>query len=105
LADPGQDLPHYSNVFRWINLWLLDHCDIAASVFPSGHVAVAFSAAFGVLRSIPDRRKFCAAMFGLACLVLIATIYGRYHYAADGFASVLIATASWAGLEAFDRYV
>jgi membrane-associated phospholipid phosphatase len=105
VAFPGQDLPRYSSVFRSVNLWLLDHCDIAVSVFPSGHVAVAFSAAFGVLRAIPDRRRFCAGIFALAFFVLAATIYGRYHYAVDGFASVLIATSCWAGLEAFDRNV
>ena len=33
--------------------------------------------------------------FFLPILVYLATIYGRYHYAVDGFASFLIAAAMW----------
>lgn len=103
IAFPNQDLPHYSSLWRVVNLWLLDHCDIATSVFPSGHVAVAFSSAFGLLRALPGHRAFRAAMFGVAATVYTATIYGRYHYAADGLASLLIAVMAWLVSEAADR--
>jgi membrane-associated phospholipid phosphatase len=91
----GADLPHFAGVFRSVNGWLLDRCDITTSVFPSGHVAVAFSCAFGMLRAWPHRRRVWAGAFLVAAMVYTATIYCRYHYAADGLASILISAAAW----------
>jgi hypothetical protein len=101
-AFPGQDLPATTNIFRSFNLWLLDHFDITTSVFPSGHVAAAFSSAFGLIRAVPDFPRLCAAVLTAATLVFLATIYGRYHYAADGCASIVISLAAWRLLEAVD---
>ncbi|MBS1825245.1 MAG: phosphatase PAP2 family protein [Acidobacteria bacterium] len=61
-AFPGVDLPAYLTFPRSINLWLLDHMDITTSVFPSGHVAVAFSCAFGLLRTVPARPRACGLL-------------------------------------------
>lgn len=102
LAFPETELPHFAGAAHSINVWLLDHLDISTSVFPSGHVAVAFSAAFGILRVLPERRKIWAAAFGVAALVWTATIYCRYHYAADGLASLLISMAAWRLTEAYN---
>ena len=102
IAFPGADLPATTNVFRSFNLWLLGHFDITTSVFPSGHVAAAFSSAFGMIRAVPDYPKLCAAALAAAILVFLATVYGRYHYAADGCASILISFISWRLLEAMD---
>lgn len=93
---PLLDLPNVMGVGRPINVWVLDHMDIRTSVFPSGHVAVAFSAAFGLLRAIRRHPALWGAAFVVAALVYIATIYGRYHYAVDGAASIIIASAAWA---------
>ncbi len=98
---PGADLPQYSNWPRSFNTWLLDHMDISTSVFPSGHVAVAFSTAFGLLFAAPERKKLCWSAFGAALLVFAATIYGRYHYAVDGLVSILITTATWLAVKTF----
>jgi membrane-associated phospholipid phosphatase len=95
LAYPGVDLPLFEGFPRNINVWVLDHLDILTSVFPSGHVAVAMSNAFGLLVAVPSRHKIWGAAFGAAGLVYAATIYGRYHYAMDGLASIGIATAAW----------
>ena len=95
LAYPGADLPVFEGFPRNINLWVLDHLDILTSVFPSGHVAVAMSNAFGLLLAVPNRTRIWGSAFGAAGLVYAATIYGRYHYAMDGLASVGIATAAW----------
>lgn len=95
IAFPGEDLPGFHGAVRTWNLWLLQRLDIDTSVFPSGHVAVAFSSAFGLLAAVPDRRRLWLPAFGMAALVLLATIYGRYHYAADGIASVCLATGAW----------
>lgn len=86
LIFTGEDLPAFSTVFRSLNVWLLDHFDIRASVFPSGHVTVAFSAAFAMLLALPERRPVGWALGGLATAVAIATVYGRYHWAVDGLA-------------------
>jgi membrane-associated phospholipid phosphatase len=103
IAFPGQDLPGYTGLWRSVNLWLLDHCDISTSVFPSGHVAVAFSAAFGLLHAVPDRRGLCAGMFTAAAAVFTATIYCRYHYAVDGLASIFVSALVYLCCEVLDR--
>ena len=103
LAFPAQDLPNASSVWRSINVWLLDHCDIRTSVFPSGHVAVAFSSAFGLLRAIPERRWLGLSVLVTAAIVYTATIYCRYHYAADGLASIGISLLAWVSTAAMDR--
>ncbi len=103
-AFPGAELPSGSNVWRGVNLWLLGKFDISTSVFPSGHVAVAFSSAFGLFRALPENRRLFAGVLASAGVVYIATVYGRYHYAADGAASILISLAAWAVTEALDRY-
>jgi len=95
VAFPNEDLPHYSSIWRAFNIWLLDRYDISTSVFPSGHVAVAFSSGFGLLRALPQRRWWWGTIFAAAVLVLAATVYCRYHYAADGAASVGISVLAW----------
>jgi membrane-associated phospholipid phosphatase len=104
-AYPGLDLPHYSNLFRTLNGWFHANLDIATSVFPSGHVAVAFSAAFGLLRALPERRRLAVPFFAAAGLVLVATVYCRYHYAADGLASVAVSAFAWRASALLERYV
>lgn len=86
----GQDLPGVETVFRRFSLWILNHCDIRSSVFPSGHVTVAFSAAFAMLLAMPERRRAGWTLLAIALLVLVDTVYGRYHYAADGLAGLLV---------------
>lgn len=95
LIDKGVDGPSFEGVTRHWNVWLLDHYDNSPGVFPSGHVAVAFACAFGLLSSIPQRRGICITAFVLATVVYVATIYGRYHYAVDGLASIVITALAW----------
>ncbi|BDC52991.1 hypothetical protein F183_A53060 [Bryobacterales bacterium F-183] len=104
LVFAGLDLPPYNGFPRSLNVWLLDHLDISTSVFPSGHVAVAFSCAFGMLRAVPARPRLWIPILITACLVFIATIYGRYHYAVDGAASILIAALAWRLADKIWRY-
>jgi membrane-associated phospholipid phosphatase len=108
LAFPGMDLPNYGGIFRAANVWVLNHLDISTSVFPSGHVSVAFSVAFGSLRALPEHRRLSVGFFTAATAVYVATIYGRYHYAVDGLASIVIAClAFWISpvvLEYLEQY-
>ncbi len=94
IAFPGEDLPAFNTPFRDLNVWLLDHCDIQASVFPSGHVTVGFSAALAMLLAFPERRRVAAAIATVACAVAVVTVYGRYHYAVDGLAAVAVSVAA-----------
>jgi len=93
LAFPGADLPHYDGLSGRFTIWLLDRFDISTSVLPSGHVAVALSSALGMFAALPRRPIFGWCALGLAVLVYLATIYCRYHYAIDGFMSVVIVCA------------
>jgi membrane-associated phospholipid phosphatase len=99
---PGQDLPLYDTIFRRSNLWLLGNCGIHTSVFPSAHVAAAFSAAFGMWRVLPEHKWVGRFLFALAWLIAIATLYGRYHYAADAVAGVSMAFCALAFSMAWD---
>jgi membrane-associated phospholipid phosphatase len=92
---PLLDLPNQSGFGRALNVWILDHMDIPTSVFPSGHVAVAFASAFGMLRAVRRHVRLWAPVFAVATLVYVATIYCRYHYCVDGLASIAVATAAW----------
>ncbi len=102
---PQMDAPHVITVFRDLNLWLLSLGTIHAGVFPSAHVASAFSAAWGLLLTLPERRRLGWGMLAFAVSVSVATVYGRYHYAADamaGFVVSLLALAGIAGLMRMD---
>jgi membrane-associated phospholipid phosphatase len=83
------------NVMRHFNIWLLDRADIHSSVFPSGHVAAAFSAAFGLFAALPERKRIGGGMLVLALLIAAATVYGRYHYAVDAIGSMAITVIAW----------
>ena len=94
----GQDLPGVETVFRRLNLWILNRGDIQTSVFPSGHVTVAFSAAFAMLLALPENRRAGFTLLGIAILVLVNTVYGRYHYAADGLAGLAVSLVAIAAV-------
>lgn len=97
----GQDFPTYDTVFRRFNLWMLGNYGIHTSCFPSAHVAAAFSAAFGMRRALPERQWVSRSLLIVACMIALATVYGRYHYAADaaaGFAVAVFAVAIDMGL-------
>jgi membrane-associated phospholipid phosphatase len=85
-----EDLPGVDTVFHRFNLWILNHYDIHSSVFPSGHVAVGFSAAFAMLLALPENRRAGWTLLVIALLVLVNTVYARYHYAADGLAALAV---------------
>lgn len=86
----GADLPHVVTIFRRFNLAILGQYGIHSSVFPSAHVSSAFACAWGLLITMPDRKRpgFLVAVFAFS--VAIATIYGRYHFAVDALAGFAI---------------
>lgn len=88
----GLDLPSYNTIFRRFNLWMLGNYGIHTSVFPSAHVAGALSTAFGLRLAMPGRKRVSRLFFGIAVLIAIATVYGRYHYLADATYGAVIAS-------------
>jgi membrane-associated phospholipid phosphatase len=94
LEFPGVDLPTYMTSLRRLNIWLLGHGDIQTSVFPSGHVATAFSSAFGMMWVLPERPWVGRSLLLLAALIATSTVYGRYHYLADALASLSLSAAA-----------
>ncbi len=91
---PGQDMPRIVTIFRDFNLWLVGSYGIHTSVFPSAHVSGAF-AAFGAISLIAPRRHLLRTVYLLyAILVAVATVYGRYHYAADAVAGCVVGFAA-----------
>ena len=95
LAFPANDPPAFHGVAHRINTFLLDRYDISTGVFPSGHVAVAFSSALGLFSVLRERRWIWPLSFLMAFLVYVDTIYGRYHYAVDGLASICVVLMVW----------
>lgn len=98
---PNADLPGVATLLRRVNLYLVGDYGIHSSVFPSAHVSSAFSAAFGMLIFLPDKRRTGWGMFAYAVLVSLATVYGRYHYAVDalagfGISAVVAVAVFWA---------
>lgn len=79
----GSDLPSQMTTLRQFNLWIVNGYGIHSSVFPSAHVSSAFSAAWALLRYLPQRKTFGWGMLIYAASVALATVYGRYHYGID----------------------
>jgi membrane-associated phospholipid phosphatase len=93
---PGMDGPQINTPFREFNLFLVSGYGIHSIVFPSAHVSSALAAGLGFLWVLPNRPRWGWGIIVYAVSVAVATIYGRYHYAADaaaGIAMALIAAA------------
>jgi membrane-associated phospholipid phosphatase len=97
IVFPGLDDPAVTSWLRRFNLWILRKATIHAGVFPSAHVSSAFAAAWAMFVLLPKQKRFGWGVLIYAISVSVATIYGRYHYAADvaaGFGVSLIAAVA-----------
>lgn len=92
-AFPDVAQPIQTSV-RTLNLWFLRHATIHSGVFPSAHVSSAFSCAWAMFLIFPERKRFGWGLLLYAISVSIATIYGRYHYAADVVAGFGVSLAA-----------
>jgi membrane-associated phospholipid phosphatase len=95
--------PQITSWVRHFNLFLLSKGTIHVGVFPSAHVSAAFSAAWAMFLLKPARRVWGSILLMYSVSVAIATIYGRYHYAADALAGFAISVAAAAFLSLCDR--
>ena len=84
--------PHVEPLLRKWNFWLLDHYSVQACIFPSGHVAAVTAVALAVRKHAP---RLGALFLFLAASVALATVYGRYHYAADAVAGALVGVTAY----------
>jgi membrane-associated phospholipid phosphatase len=91
---PGEDVPTYATPFRRLNAGLLSRWGIHTSVFPSAHVSGAFSAAFAMMRYLPEKRWVGRLLLAMAVSIATATVYGRYHYLVDALAGLTISLAA-----------
>jgi len=98
IVFPGEDAPTANTLLRQFNHWILGGYGIHTSVFPSAHVSGAVAAGFAMKRIFEDRPWLYRGVFVYGALVAVATVYGRYHYAADAAAGVAVGTAAaWLG--------
>jgi len=90
LDQPGEH--EKSGAMRGLNLAILRHGSIQANTFPSGHAAGAVAVALSVHSAVPSAGP---AFLAVAAGITLATVLGRYHYAADSILGVLVAIVSW----------
>jgi membrane-associated phospholipid phosphatase len=94
--------PQVEPLLRKWNFWLLDHYSVQACLFPSGHVAAVTAVALSVRKHAP---RLGAMFLFLAASVALATVYGRYHYAADAVAGALVGVAAYVASNAIRHRV
>jgi membrane-associated phospholipid phosphatase len=92
--------PPVEPLLRKWNFWLLDHYSVQVCIFPSGHVAAVTAVALAVRKHAP---RLGALFMFLAASVALATVYGRYHYAADAMAGALVGVAAYEVSQIFRR--
>jgi len=79
-------------LLRHMNLWILDRLSVQVCVFPSAHAASVTATALAVRAYMPRLGiLFCIAALSVAA----ATVYGRYHYAVDAVAGVLVGVVAF----------
>lgn len=88
------DSPHplVQPFFRKTNFWILGQYGIVSSVFPSGHVAAVTATTLTVRHHLP---RLGLVFIVVALSIAVATVYGRYHYAADALAGAVIGIAGF----------
>ena len=75
-----------------LNVFVLGLGSIQVNTFPSGHTAGAFATALAAAQVVPSS---FAPLLVLAASITIGSVLGRYHYAADSVAGVMVAVAVW----------
>jgi membrane-associated phospholipid phosphatase len=80
--------PRRRSSIRRLNLEVLQRASTGLNTFPSGHAATAFATTFAVAMYLP----YAGFLLGVITIgIAIGSVTGRYHYAADSIAGVLVA--------------
>jgi PAP2 superfamily protein len=104
-TQPPRTLPEKRSVqpplskVRALNLWVLRWGSIHANTFPSAHVACTMACALVLLPLAPGVGLL---FLGVAILIALGAVAGRYHYAADAILGVMVALAAFLIQLAFD---
>ncbi|MBP7950926.1 MAG: phosphatase PAP2 family protein [Verrucomicrobiales bacterium] len=94
---PTTPLPVQEALFFRLMAWIYANFEVPGAAFPSSHVAVALATAWFSFRYLRPIRWL---HLGVALLLCIATVYGRYHYVIDVLAGiatavVLVPAGNW----------
>ena len=77
---------------RRFSLFWVNRTSIRANTFPSGHASASLAAALALAPAAP----VAAVVFGvLAISIAIGSVVGRFHYAIDAIAGLLLAVIIW----------
>jgi membrane-associated phospholipid phosphatase len=80
------------SLVRRFNLAVLDQASVGLNTFPSGHAATSAAIALVLLASVPAAGAvFCV----IALSIAVASVVGRYHYAADALSGVAVGAAAF----------
>lgn len=90
IAYPDIAAPDVVTWVRKLNIELLNSATIHSGVFPSAHVSSVFAASWAMFLLLTGRRFFARVLLLYAVSVSIATVYGRYHYAADVLSGIAL---------------
>jgi len=90
-AIEGRRAADRTSVRRFSLFWV-DRTSIRANTFPSGHASASLAVALALMPVAPQ----AAAVFGvLAISVAIGSVVGRFHYAIDAIAGIVLAVMIW----------
>jgi membrane-associated phospholipid phosphatase len=84
--------PPVAPLLRGANHWVLGRYAVGASLFPSAHVATVTAVGLVIRTYLP---RVGVGFLILAGSIALATVYGRYHYAADALAGALVGVAAF----------
>jgi len=80
------------SVVRRFNLRVLDQASVRLNTLPSGHAAASVAIALVLLALLP----VAGALFGVIALsITVASVVGRYHYAADALSGLAVGAAAF----------
>ena len=94
LVFPGDLLPP-ETWLRRVTLGLVNYAGGRGGTFPSARIAVAFAVSLALLRLLKRWRAAGWAGLALALLAALAGVYGRYQFAADVVAGIVVAVLAW----------
>jgi membrane-associated phospholipid phosphatase len=92
--------PQVAPLLRGMNHWILGRYAVGASLFPSGHVAAVTAMALAIRAYLP---RTGILFMVLAVSIALATVYGRYHYAADALAGTAVGLAAFLASNRFQQ--
>ncbi len=90
--EPPGSMDQRRLALRRLNRVVLDRASVQVNTIPSGHAATAVAAALATAGLRPD---LLVPLLATAGAIAVATVVGRYHYAADTVLGVAVGAAAW----------